>query len=162
MAKGEFALVEDHLEVAGSKPVMMKGGLLVNDNIIYFMWTDLAVLQRDEAALRQYAPPAEEMARRDGHILFKASAHRAWGVLHRLTGDYAEAEARLHQALAQFQELGTGWQIGRTLYELAELAVARAEPTETRDYFSRALAAFEEIGAYPDVVRIREALRALG
>ena len=161
MAEGEFALVKDHLAAAGSKPVVMRGGLVVNDNILYFMWADLAVLRRDEAGLRQYAPLAEDMARRDGHILFQASAHRAWGVLHRLTGDYVEAEARLNQALGLFQELETRWQIGRTLFELAELAVARTDSTVARDCFSRALEIFEAIRANPDAVRIREALRSL-
>lgn len=160
MAEGEFALVKDHLETAGKMPVSSRG-FLMNETERYFLLADLAVLERDEAALRQYAPLAEEMARRDGHILFQASAHRVWGVLYRLTGDYAEAEARLNQALDLFQELETGWQIGRTLYELAELAIARADHTEARDYYSRALVAFEEIGANPDAVRTREALRSL-
>ncbi len=160
MAEGEFALVKDHLETAGKLPVSSTG-FSMNETERYFLLADLAVLERDSVALRQYAPLAEEMARRDGHILFQASAHRAWGVLYRLTGDYMEAEARLNQALDLFQGLETGWQIGRTLYELAELAIAQADHTEARNYFSRALAAFEEIGAIPDAVRTREALSSL-
>ena len=160
MAEGEFALVKDHLETAGKMPVSSRG-FLMNETERYFLLADLAVLERDAVALRQYAPLAEEMARRDGHILFQASAHRAWGVLYQLTGNYAEAEARLNQALDLFQELETGWQIGRTLYELAELANARADHTVAHDYYSRALVAFEEIGANPDAVRTREALRSL-
>ena len=160
MAEGEFALVKDHLETAGKLPVSSRG-FFMNETERYFMLADLAVQERDVVALRQYAPPAEEMARRDGHILFQASAHRARGVLYRLTGDYTEAEARLNQALDLFQGLETRWQIGRTLYELAELAKARADHTVTHDYYSRALVAFEEIGANPDAVRTREALRSL-
>ena len=160
MAEGEFALVKDHLETAGKMPISSRG-FLMNETERYFLLADLAVLERDAVALRQYAPLAEEMAQRDGHILFQASAHRAWGVLNRLTGDYAQAEARLNQALELFQELETGWQIGRTLYELAELAITRVDHTEARDYFTRALVAFEEIGAKPDAVRTREALRSL-
>jgi tetratricopeptide (TPR) repeat protein len=160
MAEGEFALVKDHLEIAGKKPISSIG-FLMNETERYFLLADLAVLERDEVALRQYAPPAEELARRDGHILFQASAQRALGVLHRLTGDYAEAEVRLNQALELFQGLETRWQIGRAFYELAELALARADTAEARDYFSRALVAFEGIGANPDAVRTREALRTL-
>jgi tetratricopeptide (TPR) repeat protein len=122
------------------------------------MYLDIAVQQRDEAALRQYAPLAEETAVRDGHILYQASAHRAWGVMHRLQGEYAAAETRLNQALKLFQGLETRWQIGRTLYELAELAQDRADLAGARDYFSRALAAFEEIGAVPDMARTQDAL----
>jgi tetratricopeptide (TPR) repeat protein len=160
MAEGEFALVRNHLEVAGNKPVSARG-LLFHDNELYFMYVDLAVHQRDEVTLRQYAPLAEETAARDGHILYQASAHRAWGVLHRLQGEYATAEARLNQALELFEDLDTRWQIGRTLFELGELAQARSNPAGARSYFSRALAAFEEIGAAPDMVRTQAALGSL-
>ncbi len=160
MAEGEFALVWDHLEVAGSKPVSARG-LLFHDNELNSMFVDLAVLQRDEATLRQYAPPAEETALRDGHILYQAVAHRAWGVMHRLRGEYAAAEARLNQALELFQGLDTRWQIGRTLFELAKVAQGRTDSAEARDYFSRALAAFEELGAVPDVARTQAALDSL-
>jgi tetratricopeptide (TPR) repeat protein len=161
MAEGEFALVRNHLEVAGSKPVTARG-LLFNDTELYSMYLDIAVQQHDEATLRQYAPLAEETALRDGHILHQASAHRAWGVLHRLQGEYTAAETRLNQALELFQGLETRWQIGRTLFELAEVALGRADPAGARDYFSRALAEYEEIGAVPDIARTRAALESLG
>ena len=160
MAEGEFALVRNHLEVAGSKPATARG-LLFHDTELYSMYLDLAVLQRDEATLRQYAPLAEETAARDGHILHQASAHRAWGVLHPLQGEYTAAETRLNQALELFEGLETRWQIGRTLFELAEVARDRADPAEARDYFLRALAAFEEMGAVPDMARTQAALESL-
>ena len=161
VAEGEFALVRDHLAVAGSKPVSARG-LLFHDNELYAMFVDLAVRHRDEATLRQYAPLAEEAALRDGHILYQAGAHRAWGVLHRLQGEYVVAEIRLNQALALFQGLETHWQIGRTLFELAEVALGRTDPAEARNYFSRALAAFEEMSAMPDMARTQVALESLG
>ena len=160
MAEGEFALVKDHLETAGKLPVSSRG-FRMNETERYYLLADLAVQERDEVGLRQYAPLAEAMALRDEHLLFQAGSHRAWGVLHRLEGEYEKAKARLNQALEMFQGLETRWQVGRTLYELAELAVARADPTEAREYFSRALVAFEKIGANPDAVRTREALRLL-
>jgi tetratricopeptide (TPR) repeat protein len=160
MAEGEFALVNKYLEAAGKKPVSTHG-FLMNETEWYFLLADLAVLERNEVALRQYAPPAEETAVRDGHLLFQAGSHRAWGVLHRLEGKYEEAETRLNQALELFQELGTRWQIGRTLYELAELALAQTDKAQARDYFSRALAAFEEMKAVPDAARTRVALEGL-
>ena len=160
MAEGEFALVRDYLEAAGSKPVSARG-LLFHDNELYFLYADLAVLQRDEATLRQYAPLAEETAVRDGHILYQAVAHRSFGVMHLLQGEYGAAEVRLNQALELFEELDTRWQVGRTLYELAELARAKANPIEARAYFSRTLAAFEEIGAVPDMTRTKAALESL-
>ena len=82
-------------------------------------------------------------------------------MLHRLTGDHEKAEARLKQALELFQGLETRWQIGRTLYELAQLAMAREEHTLARDYLSHALVVFEEIGANPDAARTRARLASL-
>jgi len=160
MAEGEFALVKEHLAAASSKPISSMG-FPMNETELNFMLADMAVLQRDETALHQYAPLAEEMAIRDGHILYQASAHRAWGVMHRLQGEYAAAETRLSKALALFQGLETRWQIGRTLFELAEVALGQMDPAEARDYFSRALATFEEIGAVPDMARTQAALESL-
>lgn len=160
MAEGEFALVRDYLEAAGSKPVSARG-LLFHDDELYAMNLDLAVRLCDEVALGQYAPLAEETAVRDGHILHQASAHRAWGLLHRLQGDYEAAETRLNRALALFKGLETRWQIGRTLYELGELAQARSDPAGARDYFSRALASFKEMKAVPDMARTQAALASL-
>ena len=160
MAESEFALVRDYLEAAGNKPVSARG-LSFHDNELYSMYVDLAVRQRDEAALRQYAPLAEETAVRDGHTLYQANAHRAWGVLNLLEGKFGEAETRLKQALEMFEGLDTRWQIGRTLYELAELSLSQANPVEARGYFSRALTAFEEMGALPDMTRTKAALESL-
>lgn len=120
----------------------------------------MAVLQRDEAGIRQYAPQAEELAMRYGHTLYQAVAHRAWGVAHRLAGEHAEAKARLHQALDLFNSLNTRWQMGRTLFELGELA-AQTDTTKAREYFIHAVAAFEAMRAAPDAARTRAALDKL-
>ena len=119
---------------------------------------DTAAQQHDAAAIRQYAPRLEELAARDGHKLYLAIAHRAWGVAHRLEGEYAAAEARFNQALELFEEMETRWQIGRTLAEMGELALARSKPSAARDFYSRALAAFEGLQAAPDEERTRVAL----
>jgi len=155
MAEGEFALVRQHLEIA-----LSKSAAWVGEHDLYAMLADAAVQQHDEAALRQYAPLAEEAAARYGHTLYQAIAHRAWGVAHRIAAEYPEAEARLNRALALFQGLDTRWQIGRTLFELGELAQTRGEAAGAREHFSRALTAFEELGAAPDAARARAALEA--
>jgi tetratricopeptide (TPR) repeat protein len=157
LAEGEFALVKEQLEAAGKKPVRTKG-YFFGETEQYYTLADMAVQQRDEDALRQYAPLAEETAVRDGHLLFQAAAHRAWGVLHRLQGEYVSAETRLNQALALFQDLDTRWQTGRTLFELAELHLAMENTIEARSCFSRALTAFEGMGAEPDVAQTQAAL----
>lgn len=153
MAEGEFTLVREHLEAAISKPSM--GWSSFGDHEVYTMLADVAAQQRDEAALRRYAPLAEQAARQYGHTLYQAIAHRAWGVAHRLAGEYAEAEARLKRALAFFQGLETRWQIGRTHSELGELALVQSDTNAARDHFSQALAAFEAMRAAPDMARTR-------
>jgi tetratricopeptide (TPR) repeat protein len=157
MAEGEFALVGYHLKQALHK--VSRG--LTGDHDLYAMLVDIAAQQRDEAALREYTPLLEETAVSLDHSLYLAIAHRAWGVAYFLEGEYAQAEARLDQALELFQKLETRWQIGRTLYELANLAKVRAEPALARDYYSRALVMFEDIGALPDIARTQDALEGL-
>ena len=146
--------------MAGQIPVT-RGGHVFQETERYFLMADLAVLQRDEAALRQYAPLAEEMALQDNHRLYEAGAHRAWGVLHQLTGEYAQAESRLNRALELFKEMETRWQIGRTLSELARLELAQANPAQAKQYYSQALVLFEQIGAKPDVERARKTIASL-
>lgn len=155
MAEGEFALVRQHLEIA-----LSKSAAWVGEHDLYAMLADAAAQQCDQAALHQYAPLAEEAAARYEHKLYQAIAHRAWGVAHRLKGEHAEAEARLQQALALFRGLDTRWQIGRTLFELGELARVRPDAAGAREHFSLALAAFEEMSAAPDAARAHAALEA--
>lgn len=147
--------------MASNKPAPI-ARLTHTEHDFNYMRIDLAVQQRDVEALRRYVPVTEEMAMRDGHMLYQASAHRAWGVLYQLTGEYSMAEDRLLKALELFQELETRWQIGRTLFELAELAMAKKHVTEARDHYRRALASFEEMDARPDVTRTQAALASLG
>lgn len=159
MAESEFALVSDYLAAARDKPVS-SAGLLINNNEINYMSVELAVLQRDETSLRQCAPMAEETAIRDEHILYQAAAHRAWGVLLHLQGEYEGAETRLKQALVLFEGLETRWQIGRTLYELGDLYRTMADAAKAQDCFYHALARFEEMGAAPDIARTQAALES--
>jgi tetratricopeptide (TPR) repeat protein len=154
MAEGEFALVGQHLNQAFHKD--SRG--LTGDHDLYAMLADVAAQQRDTAGLMEYTPLLEETAASIDHSLYLAISQRAWGVLHLLEGEYAEAEARLNQALELFQKLETRWQIGRTLYELADLAQARGELALARDYYSRALTMFEDMAALPDVARTQAAL----
>jgi tetratricopeptide (TPR) repeat protein len=156
MGEGEFALVKQHLETALHAEVSWVG-----DHDVCATLVDVAAMQRDEAAIRQYAPQAEDLAVRYGHVLYQAIAHRAWGVAHRLAGEHAEAETRLNQALELFRGLETQWQIGRTLFELGELAVARTNAADAHVFFTRALALFEDLRAAPDAARTRTALGLL-
>lgn len=160
MAESEFAQLKEYLDAASSKPITAVG-LLFHDNELYALYVDLAVRQCDVEALHHYAPLAMETATRDGHRLHQANAHRAWGVLHRLKGEYWAAENRLQQALALFQGQDTRWQIGRTLYELAEVFLGWEDSVQARDYYAQALSAFSESGAVPDVVRTQTAIESL-
>jgi tetratricopeptide (TPR) repeat protein len=134
---------------------------MAHEHIVYMMLVDSAVRAGDEKTIRQFAPKLEELALRDDHRPYLAVAHRAWGVAHRLSGEYTEAETRLEKALEIFEELGTRWQIGRTLFELGELAMDRSNGEAAQDYFSQAQDLFEELGAGPDVSRTASVLEAI-
>ena len=156
MAQGEFALVKELLEKA-----IHKEKIIAADPDLYAMLADVAVQQRDMAALRKYAPFLEEIAAPLEHNLYLATAHRAWGVLHRLEGQYGEAEARLEQAVALFRGLDTRWQLGRTHFELGQLAVDRSDTAEAKQQYARSLELFKEMGAVPDAGRVRTGLSIL-
>jgi len=158
-AEGEFALVREHLEIALSQPSI--GWIAFGDHELYNLLADAAAQERDEAALQKYAPLAEEFATRYDHKLYQAIAHRARGVAHRLAGEYSESQIRFDQALEILQQMDTRWQIGRTLFEMGELAVAQKDTVSARDHFTRALNILEGIGAAPDGTRARERLAVL-
>jgi tetratricopeptide (TPR) repeat protein len=155
-AEGEFALVREYLETALGQPSI--GWVAFGDHEVLNLLVDVAAQQGDITALQRFIPPAEELASRLGHRLNQAVAHRAWGVLYRLTGQYAESKIRFEQALEIFQQMNTPWQIGRTLFELGELSIPLADISSARDYFTRALSAFETLSALPDAARTRQKL----
>ncbi len=135
---------------------------MAHKHIIYMMLTDSAANLKDADALGRYASELEVLAERDEHRPYLAIAHRAWGIAHRLAGNYDDSEQRLSMALEIFEELGIRWQLGRTLYEMAELDLARSDKAGARDRYSEALAAFEAMGAAPSIEQTRAALGALG
>jgi hypothetical protein len=122
---------------------------------------DTAVELGDATALGNYAPELEKLASRDHHNLYLAIAHRALGVWHRLNSEQAAAERRLNQALELFTQLGAGWQIGRTLFELGEVYAA-SSATNARECYSQALSHFEKVSATPYAERTQAALVSLG
>lgn len=126
------------------------------------MLADVAARQRDVAALREYAPLAEKAASRYDHRLYQAIAQRAWGVAHRLAGEFEQAEGRLNRSLERFRSLETRWQTGHTFVEKAELALACGDTAGARRYSAHALTMFEELGAVPDATRARTTLARLG
>jgi hypothetical protein len=133
-----------------------------SDLDMYALLVEAAVGRRDEAAIRQDAPNLEKMATEVGHTLYQAIAQRAWGVAYRLRDELAAAEHHFNQALGLFEQLDTRWQIGRTLFELGELARTQLQDrTAVRAHFARALTAFEEIQAAPDAGRIQVVLTGL-
>jgi hypothetical protein len=79
VGEGEFALVRQHMEVS-----LHSSAAWIADHDIYATLVDIAVLQRDEAGIRQYVQEAEELAMRYDHTLYQAVTHRAWGVAHLL------------------------------------------------------------------------------
>ena len=160
MAEGEFALMQQHLE-AVLKLSSAVGADPAGDHDVYAMLVDGAAQQRDPVGLQKYAALAEETAARIDHKLHLAIAQRAWGVAHTLAGEYPQAEVCLKQALDIFTAYPAAWQIGRTLFEIGELARLQMQTEQARDYYSRALSAFEELHAAPYAARTRAALEHL-
>lgn len=139
----------------------LKWGTNPHEHDLYILLADAAARQRDLAAIRHYAPLAEELAVRDDHKLYRAMAHRALAVAHRLAGEYDDAETRLNHALGLFQPLGTRWQIGRTLFEWGELEDSRGNSAGARDYFSGALVEFDALRAVVDSANTRARIQDL-
>ena len=146
------------LDLAG-QPV--KRGSMAHDHDVYMVLADTAAQLRDKNGLQQYAPRLEELAKRDGHKLHLAIAHRAQGIAQCLAGEYKDAVTRFNRALEIFNELGTRWQIGRTLYDLGEMEAARAKKSQAREYLAQALAQFEALKANPDIERTRAAMKKI-
>jgi hypothetical protein len=61
-----------------------------------------------------------------------------------------------------FSDYPAPWQVGRTLFEMGELARLQMKTEQARDYYSNALSAFEELHAAPYARRARAALENLG
>lgn len=156
MAEGEFALATQSLELA-----LTTQAEWIGDHDLYALLADAAAQQRDEIALRRYAPLLEELALRYGHLLYQAIAHRAWGVAHRLAGEYAASEQRLQQALDIFRTLGTRWQLGRTHFAWGELAATQGDGIAARHHFTQAQHLFEAMQAAPDLARTYKALAGI-
>ncbi len=158
MAEGEFAQVRHFMEIALA-PSKENGWIGAHD--LYTLLVDAAAQKKDTGALQKYLPLAEEMALRYNHKLYQAIVHRAWGVAHLLVGEKEAAKIRLNQALAIFETLDTRWQIGRTMYDMGELASSQGDDETARENFSMAITAFEAMGAILNSSQAREKLLAL-
>ena len=80
---------------------------------------------------------------------------------HRLAGEFSQAEDRLNRALVSFQNIGTRWQVGRTLVELGQLNHARGELSLAGDFFRKALVEFASLAASRDTKRVHALLERL-
>ena len=161
-AQGEFAPIQEQLAPALELPGQpVKRGTMAHQHIVYMMMADSAAQARDEAELQRYASKLEELALQDEHQPYLAVAHRALGVAHWLGGEHVEAVARLNEAMDIFTKLEASWQIGRTYFEMGEVARSLSDTGRAQDYFNRALAAFEVMKASPDIERTRAALGTL-
>lgn len=159
-AQGEFAQVKSKLEPAltlSGQPV--KRGTMAHTHIVYMMLVDSAVRVHDLPTIRKYAPLLEELAIRDNHQPYLAVCHRAFGLLHRLSNEFEQAEIRLQKALGIFERIGANWQSGRTLFELGALADQRGNDELAKELYNNAVNRFEELIAVPDIELAREGLK---
>lgn len=161
-AQGEFAQVENELSTVLELPGQpVKRGTMAHQHIVYMMLTDSAAQAEDLGRLQLYAPKLEELAIRDDHQPYLAITHRSIGVAHRLAGEHIEAVTRLNQAMEIFTALDMGWQIGRTYFEMGEVARSLSEVERAKGYYNQALAVFEKMKATPYLERTRASLGAL-
>ncbi len=159
-AQGEFAQVKSRLEPAlklSGQPV--KRGTMAHRHIVYMMLVDSAVHARDKASILEFAPRLEKLATKDDHQPYLAVSHRAFGVAHRLSDEFEQAEIRLQKALGIFERIGALWQSGRTIFELGELAAQRGKNDLASELFNNAMKKFEDLGALPDIERTRAVLK---
>jgi hypothetical protein len=134
---------------------------MAHKHIVYMMMTDSASRTHDRAGLENYAPMLEALALQDDHQPYLAIARRAQGVTHGLIGEPAKAIKRLNEAMQIFTKLDMKWQIGRTFFEMGEVARNISEAGRARDFYHRAMTAFETMGALPDLERIQALLTGL-
>jgi len=161
-AQGEFAQVKQKLEAAfGKEGQPVSWGTMAHDHDMYMMLVESAREIEDLSTLEKYTPLLEELAERDAHQLYLAIAKRAWGVLHRMRGDFDDSENCLQEAIVLFTKLETWWQCGSTQHELGKLAQSRGEITAANIAFSESLKFFEEMGAKPDQARVLNALELI-
>jgi len=160
MAEGEFALMQQHLDAA-LKIDLSRGAAPGSEHRYYALMVDAAAQQKDTVGLEKYAPLAEASAALIDNKLHLAIAYRSWGVAHTLAGEYSQAEGRFQQALEIFTNYPAPWQIGRTLFNMGELAHAKMEIGSACNYFSHALSVFEKLQAAPYAARSRAALETL-
>jgi DNA-binding SARP family transcriptional activator/tetratricopeptide (TPR) repeat protein len=153
---GEYDLVRGELERALQEPASWVG-----DHDLYATLADIASRQRRDDDLRRFAPLAEETAASVGHALYGAIADRAWGVLHTIRAESAEAERRLLDALSVFRTYDAKWQMGTTLVALGDLALTRGAAEIATQHYSEALRLFDLMGARPDGDDVRARLEPL-
>ena len=160
LAEGEFALVREHLERAIQSPTdPVRWGSAMTDLDFHILCAEAAAQTRDAAGLAEHAPPAEEGAQRLGHRLYQGIAHRARGVALLLESQPAAAVEPFGRAVEIFVDLGTRWQLGRTLVDLAEAHASGGDQAAARADYTRALEAFEAVGAGPAAEEVRRAIQ---
>lgn len=125
------------------------------------MLVDTAVLQDDNDVLEEYAPQLLERSESLEHKLFQAIAFRSLGVLHRLKGEYKLAKEQFEKSLEIFNALDTQWQLGRTYFELGELARLQENSESASDCYSLAIKSYEMMEAVPFIQQARTALESL-
>ena len=162
LAEGEFALVGDHLKQAILSPTdPVRWGSGMTDLDFHILCAETATQTRDADGLAEHVPLAEDGAQRLRHRLYTGVAHRARGVALLLGGQPGAAIDRHNQAVQVFVALGTRWQLGRSLVERAEAHAAAGDLSAARADCTRALEAFEAVGAAPAAARARQALQGL-
>ena len=134
---------------------------MAHEHDIYMLLVEAALQTGNTPALENHLPQLEKLARRDNHGLYLATALRARGALHRIKGEFQEAEQDLQEALSIFQKMDTRWQCGRTCVEMGKLSQSQGDSASASQQFMQAQRYFEEVGALPDLSRVIQEIQLI-
>jgi len=157
-----MATVVERIEEAQTllDKILHSGMLFKSDVEPELVRAKIIVTQGETRALRD-AVMVEEKLHDGQNRRNLARARRVAGQAMMGLGELEQAEPKLREALALFEQLDTPWQQGRTMAALGELWRRRGEATLACGYFSRALVIFEQMQAVPDAARTRLTLESL-
>src|SRR6266852_5921820 len=83
------------------------------------------------------------------------------GSVARLRSEFAQAHARLEEAMIRFQELGDRWRQGQCSTEWARVATEQGQYEQARELLEKGLALYEELGDQQRIAWVRYLLARL-
>jgi eukaryotic-like serine/threonine-protein kinase len=140
---------EDDAVVAEVQPTLRALRGSGNRKVLLTTLGNVAILLIDRLELAEVdglLDEAEELARRLGSQVERASVLSARGMLARTRGDYARARTSFGAAVQLERASGRDWRLADSLSELASLEVAADQPAAAAAAAEQAIAAYRRAG----------------